>query len=162
VSRTHHRRLVIRLRSGRVALNWGRLFFPAASIRPLTRGNAQRCENSSLEGTMRRRSWPSRRISLPLSDFARLWSIGPSFTPPMQPRPDHVPARGPTLHKSPRPTLTQTQRLQGRRCGREREFLRLLCAGHCGPRGHFIVVPGRAPRGIAAYPPGRRLFTARY
>jgi hypothetical protein len=44
VSRTHHRRLVIRLRSGRVALNWGRLVFPAASIRPLTRGNAQRCE----------------------------------------------------------------------------------------------------------------------
>jgi hypothetical protein len=44
------------------------------------------------------------------------------------------PGQRPPLHKSPRPTLTQTQRLRGRRCGREREFLRLLCAGHCGLR----------------------------
>jgi hypothetical protein len=80
------------------------------------------------------------------------WSV---IYAPMQPRPDHVPARGPILHKSPRSTLTQTQHLRGRRCGREREFLRLLCAGHCGlqrrPRpGNGGV--GSTPR--PACPPG--------
>jgi hypothetical protein len=107
-------------------------FFPAASIRPLTRGNAQRCENSSLEGTMRRRSWPSPRILLPLSDCARLWSIGPSFAPPMEPSSDREPA-GPILDTTPRPTLTQIQSLRRRRGGRDREFRRLLFAGHGGP-----------------------------
>ena len=48
------------------------------------------------------------------------------------PSSDHEPA-GPIVHTTLRPTLTQTQRLRGRRYGRDREFLRLLCAGHGGP-----------------------------
>jgi hypothetical protein len=48
------------------------------------------------------------------------------------PSSDHEPA-GPVVHTTFRPTLTQTQRLRERRYGRDREFLRLLCAGHGGP-----------------------------
>ena len=97
---------------------------PGGVHSPLTRGNAQRCENSSLEGTMRRRSWPNRRISLPLSDFARLWSKSAIHAPSS----DHEPA-GSIVHTTPRPTLTQTQRLRGRRYGRDREFLRPTISG---------------------------------
>ena len=62
--------------------------FPEVSIRRLTRGTAQRCADSSLEGRLRRRYWPSRRISPPPFDFPPFCSIGPSSAPPYSPRPN--------------------------------------------------------------------------
>jgi hypothetical protein len=149
----------------RAALRWSGPVFPAVSIRLLTRDTARQGVDSSLEGRSRRRFWLGRRISPPLCGFAPLWSIGSTSTLPIQPRPRQVcrariiqgPTEMPCPHTSPRPPLTQIQRLRAWKCGGERESLWLLSRRHGGPQRIIRVAMHREGSVYGSHGPLTRL-----
>jgi hypothetical protein len=117
-----------RISEGASVTTYGRQLRPrtslrsAVSIRPVTKGTAQRCADSRRAGKERRRLWPPRSIWSPLSSGGLLWSLRPSSRS----------TAGPTVPTTPKieiDPLTAITGFQGRKRGRTARITAVVASG---------------------------------